>query len=123
MQDERLRVDAGIAAGVATMRPQGEIDLYTVSQLEYAISSAIRADAKAILIDLSGVTYMDSSGLSVLITAYKKLTATGGRLYLITSDEATWVRRVLQITRVDTFIPVLGSLDEAAKELSVSGVV
>lgn len=123
MQDERLRVDAGIAAEVATMHPQGEIDLYTVPQLECAISSAIGADVKAILIDLSGVTYMDSSGLSVLITAYKKLAATGGRLYLITSDESTWVRRVLQITRVDTFIRVLGSLDEATRELSVSGVV
>ncbi len=119
MHGERLRVELKTVAGVPMIHPFGEIDLYTVPDFENAISSALDHGAKTIVVDLSDITYLDSSGLSALIVAYKKLAAQNGELYIVAPKDPPAVRRVLEITRVDTFIHVRPTLDEVAKELSL----
>ena len=64
----------GTQAVVAT----GEIDMYSAAWLWETLSQAIDTGHREIVIDLSGVTFMDSQGLSVLLRAYKVLAPEGG---------------------------------------------
>jgi len=120
MHHERLHVDSRMVNGVPLLHPRGEIDLYTVSEFERAMSNALDVVVKAVIVDLSDISYLDSSGLSALIVAYKKLAAQGGELYVVAPREPPAVRRVLEITRVDTFVRVRPTLDDVARELSMS---
>lgn len=119
MHDERLRIEFRMVDGIPLFHPYGEIDLYTVPEFENAISGALADVTKVIVVDLTDISYLDSSGLSALIVAYKKLAAQGGDLYVIAPKEPPAVRRVLEITRVDTFIRVRPSMDEIREELSL----
>ena len=120
MHDERLRIELRLVDGVPLFHPYGEIDLYTVPEFERALSESLADVTKVIVVDLTDISYLDSSGLSALIVAYKKLASQGGELYVIAPKEPPAVRRVLEITRVDTFIRVRPSMDEIRQELSLS---
>lgn len=122
MHDQRLRVESRRLDGVPLLYLSGEVDLYTVPAFEQAISGAIADDTRAVVVDLSEISYLDSSGLSTLIVAYKKLAAHGGDLYVIATREPPAVRRVLEITRVDTFIRVRRTIDDVREELSLPPV-
>ncbi len=119
MHGERLRVDSRVVEGVPLLHPHGEIDLYTVPEFERAITDALVSSVKTMVVDLSDITYLDSSGLSALIVAYKKLAAQGGRLYIVAPRDPPAVRRVLEITRVNTFLCVRPTIDDVARELSL----
>jgi anti-anti-sigma factor len=76
----------------------GEIDLASIDALEAAIT-ATEQDAPAdsdVVLDMSGVTFLDSSGLRVLVTANDRLDAAGRRL-VIRRPPAS-VLRILEIT-------------------------
>lgn len=109
--NERLVVELAESCGIPLVRAVGEIDLYNVGLFEDGIRRALSKDTGNLIVDLSKVAYLDSSGLSALISAYKKLQASGGKLYVIAPPESYAVRRVLEITRVDQFMCVRDSLD------------
>lgn len=74
---------------------EGEIDAYTAPQLREKLLPLCKEHQK-ISIDLSGVNYMDSTGLGVLIGAYKLLKAGSGKLVLIGPNQR--LRRLFNIT-------------------------
>ncbi len=119
MHDQRLRVESRRLDGIPLLFLSGEVDLYTVPAFEQAISGVIVDDTRAVVVDLTEISYLDSSGLSTLIVAYKKLAAQGGDLYVIASSSPPAVRRVLEITRVDTFIRVRRTVDDIREELGL----
>jgi len=73
-----------------------------------------------LIADLTDVSYLDSSGLSALLHAHRLMTARGGSTYVIASPGSPGVRRVLQITRLDTVFRVRDSVEDAAAELTPS---
>jgi anti-sigma B factor antagonist len=75
---------------------RGEIDIVTAPQLHDALLSAFGADTPSGLIDLSEVTFLDSTGLSVLVTAQKRCQDNGGALELVIASQI--VLRVFEIT-------------------------
>jgi anti-anti-sigma factor len=79
----------------------GELDAATGALFRYALSAA--ADARRdICIDMSGVSFIDSSGLGILITAYKRAEEAGSRLYVVNPSKA--VVRLLTLTmQLDRF--------------------
>ncbi|MEW2515817.1 STAS domain-containing protein [Streptomyces sp. NPDC046870] len=81
---------------VITVR--GEIDLHTCPQLARA-AAIIPLGGKALYVDLSGVTFMDSSGLNLLVLLRRRLHAEGGRLAVIGLQPQP--ARLLEIT--DTY--------------------
>jgi anti-sigma B factor antagonist len=56
----------------ACVRVAGDVDMATASELRTAIDEVERSDATAIVIDLGGVTFIDSSGLHVLLMAARR---------------------------------------------------
>jgi anti-anti-sigma factor len=72
----------------------GQIDSHTSGMLDEAITAFGANDE--IIVDLAGVTFIDSSGLRVLVRAHKRQRDSGGRFVIASPSEA--VRRLLEIT-------------------------
>lgn len=88
---------------VYTVCPFGELDLATVEELERELLRAEASDADAIVVDLSGLSFMDSSGVRMLLEASARSRADACRLSLLRGVAA--VERVLQISGVQDKLP------------------
>ena len=66
----------------AVIHVKGEIDMNTSPKLRDLLKSSEAQRMKKVTVDLSGVTYMDSSGIATLVEMLKTLTAKKGRLIL-----------------------------------------
>lgn len=88
----------------------GEIDLSTADQLRSALD-AVLADSDRVEIDLSGTTFMDSTGLAVLIAAFRRLGES--REALVLRDPSRAVIRLLEVSGVGQLVDVRGVGTEA----------
>ena len=87
------------------LTPVGELDMSTADKLEGAVHEAEETDAERILIDLTGVTFMDSSGLKLLLAASERARVDSNRLRLIRGPRR--VQRVFQLTRTEEALPFI----------------
>lgn len=85
--------------------PRGELDLSTVGALEAEIRAAEASDAKRIVIDLSGLTFMDSTGLHLLLLAYARSRENSNRLRLVRGTDR--VQSVFRMTDTERILPFL----------------
>jgi len=90
--------------GIPILIAVGEIDLSTVSIFKKAINDMIAAGSSHVLIDMSQVSFMDSSGFGTLLSAIKVLRPQNGTLALASCNGA--VDRMLDITRLNTLFHV-----------------
>ena len=97
-----LRIDTVHLDGLAVVAVEGEIDLATAPSFGAAIDEGLRQVGRVVL-DLAGVTFMDSSGLNVLVAAASQ-SATPNTV-LIRNAPAS-VQRLLSITGLNEVIPV-----------------
>jgi len=106
--------DAGLrdAPGVAV---QGEIDIAAGPALEEAIDTAIRGSAGAFVIDLSGVDFLDSSGLHVLMRARSLLGREDRALAVVCPFGP--VRRVFELSGSSELFVLYSSREDAAAAL------
>ena len=81
--------------GPSVVKLLGELDLSTAPQLE-ACLEGLGADGASVQLDLSGLTFCDSSGISAMVTAAKRVRKRGGHLSIASPQPA--VRSVLEIT-------------------------
>lgn len=77
----------------------GELDLASAPRLRAALQSRIDAAKDEVILDVSGLTFCDSSGLSVLVWAHQTLLGTGGKLILRHPPER--LLRLLRTTQLD----------------------
>jgi stage II sporulation protein AA (anti-sigma F factor antagonist) len=96
--------------GVRVLALAGEIDHTTADTFRHALT-AHDGPAPNTVIDLRHVTFMDSSGINVLIAAHQTAHAQGGRLYL--THVPAPVHTVLHIVGLDDLIPIYPTLDQA----------
>lgn len=73
----------------------GEIDVYTAPRLRDTITTLVGAGAYHLVVDLSAVEFLDSTGLGVLVGGLKKVRSHDGSLVLVCSQE-----RLLKIFRI-----------------------
>lgn len=78
---------------------EGEIDLHESQQVRDGLSPVIKERHPQILIDLTGVSYIDSSGIAVLIDALQKTQSYGGKLLLCGMRDT--VKNIFEIARLD----------------------
>jgi anti-sigma B factor antagonist len=88
-------------AGRITVHPTGECDLAAREHLTAALLDAVRR-SRVVLVDLSGLTFLDSSGVHSLVTAHHAAKQAGGRLHLV--NAAGPVAAVLELTGLDTLL-------------------
>jgi anti-sigma B factor antagonist len=89
----------------------GEIDLTTAPALRHALDTASQVATRVVL-DFGLVTFIDSSGLAVLLDAYKHRRL-GHQISLCLGGTGKIVRRVLEITHINTMLPTYDTLEEA----------
>jgi anti-sigma B factor antagonist len=105
-----LECDA--VAGVAV---RGEVELATAPALTAAVQEAIRCSSGPFVVDLSGVDFLDSTGIHCLVRARALLGREDRALAIVRPRDH--VRRVLALTGIDELVPVYESYDELARAL------
>lgn len=98
-------------AGRTIVAATGEVDVYTAPVLDDALSTVVSGGATRVVVDLSGVDFLDSTGLSVLVKALKRVRDADGALDVVVTAER--VNKVFRITGLDQVIPVHASLADA----------
>ncbi len=88
----------------------GDIDIYTVSQLKESLRKQIEEVPCNIIIDLAAVTYLDSSGIGLLVNTHKDLVKWGYCLGLVNVNKET--RQLFKITYVDKIIDIYSTYDD-----------
>jgi anti-sigma B factor antagonist len=104
--DFELRT-AELPRGGVVVEIAGELDMATAPQLEECLEGA--GFAQRLVVDLTECTFLDSSAVRVLVAAARDAEAAGGTLALVATDAG--IRRVLDISGVDTIVPVHDALD------------
>jgi stage II sporulation protein AA (anti-sigma F factor antagonist) len=112
-QPGRLSVASTATDGVHVLTLAGEIDHDTGQALRQALDAS-GAPRPRIVVDLSRVTFMDSTGINIFVAAHRILTEAGGWLRLAAPGEA--VMRTLQIVGVDAVIDCRETLRQALSD-------
>jgi anti-anti-sigma factor len=89
----------------------GESDVYTYDQLRGALESAAAQGVSLLIVDLSGLEFMDSTGVQVLLDIRVMMSNRGGKLAL--AGPQNTVARVLNLVGADQLIPVYANVEEA----------
>jgi anti-sigma B factor antagonist len=88
----------------------GEVDLATSPELDTAIIDAIESGAASVVIDLTDVSFMDSSGLGVIVRGLKRCREADKDLDLVITNER--VLKVFGITGLDQVIPIHDAIED-----------
>jgi anti-sigma B factor antagonist len=104
-----------MSAVVKVVQPTGLLDGVKANQLRRDIADIVASGANIVLINLQDVTFMDSSGLSALVSALKAVRTAGGKLYLCSINDQ--VKMVFELTRMDRVFETFSSEDEFNKKV------
>lgn len=99
-----LQVTVSGAEPEYEIRLLGELDMSTAPQLRDELLRVVSDGARMVTVDLSELAFVDSTGLSVLITGLKRLRQQGGEMALRSPTPGT--RRVLEITGLTEVFPI-----------------
>ncbi|MBS1861502.1 MAG: STAS domain-containing protein [Actinobacteria bacterium] len=109
-----------LEGGVRLLEVHGELDLSTATRLEEPLDDAIRATDAAVLIDLAGCQFIDSTGIALIVRAWQRVDAAagnGGEGGLVLCCQNEQVRRVLEVTGLEHSLRVFETRDEAVAAL------
>ena len=95
----------------AVIEVRGEVDLYTSPQVREAIVGVTRRRTPLVIVDLTGVDYMDSSGVATLVEGLQFCRGYGGAFRLVGLGET--VRQVFRFAKLDTVFDICPSAGEA----------
>ncbi len=109
--DELFQVKVHEQAGASVVSAEGEVDVSTAPALRQRLYEL--PESAKVVVDLSEVTFLDSTGLGVLVAALKRVRESdaGGDLRLVVTRPQ--VSKVLEVTGLSTVFSVFPSLDEA----------
>jgi anti-sigma B factor antagonist len=92
---------------------EGEIDIYSAPEFKEVLVNGIEGGAKRVIVDLSGVTFIDSTALGVLVSGAKRVRPRNGNLDIVCTDEN--IIRIFEITGLDRIFGIFPSRGEALK--------
>lgn len=106
----RLSADAD----ASVLAVAGEIDRDTIHFLHDAAEEAIALGSHRLVLDLTGVTFCDSSGLSTFVELHRRTTTLGGwtRLAGLSGD----LHGILRVTNLDRLLPIYDTVEQALTE-------
>lgn len=104
--------------GATLVELVGEFDLYTGPRFERVVLAALGRGATDIVVDLSDVTFIDSTTIGILMRTRNRLAALGGRLLLVCRDQN--ILRLLKVTTLDRLFEVYRSTEEAFAALEAT---
>ena len=102
--------------GVFVLVLGGDIDVATAFTVRDALDRVLAAGHRLIVLDLSGVRFIDSTGLGVMVGRLKAVRDLGGDMHLVCTSPR--ITRVMAITSLDEVFTIHGSADEAVAALT-----
>ena len=93
----------------------GELDLHASQAVGEQLRTILEEGARSVVVDLIGVTLLDSAGLAVLLSTAKALRGRGGEFILVVDDRR--VLRTLEIVGVESYFDIRPSLMEAVQDV------
>jgi anti-sigma B factor antagonist len=106
-----LQVQTRHVGDVAVLEAAGEVDVFTAPELDSAIGAQLADGHAHLLVDLASVTFLDSTGLGVLVKGLKGAREAGGSLRLVVTSQR--IRRIFDITGLDAAMPLFDTVDDA----------
>ncbi|MFI0351750.1 STAS domain-containing protein [Actinomadura sp. 9N407] len=97
--------------GLTVVKISGEIDVFTSPRLREMLLDIIDSGAAHLVVDLSEVTFLDSTGLGVLVGIYHRLRARDGSMSFMGANDR--VRRVFHVTQLTKIFVLHASLADA----------
>jgi anti-anti-sigma factor len=104
-----------LAEHVQLVAVSGELDLSNSAELRRRVADALRTGPTSLLVDLGGVTHMDSTGLAALIDTHQVAAARRARLVLVIASEP--LRRTMEVRGLDRLFTIVATRDEALASL------
>ncbi len=100
-----LSVNIDICDNHIIARISGEIDHHSAKEIRETIDSATeRTSPKKLILDFYGVTFMDSSGIGLVMGRYKLIHALGGELEV--TNVSSHIKKVMKISGLDKFAKI-----------------
>jgi anti-sigma B factor antagonist len=106
-----FRVETHTTGRVTTLAVLGELDLVSSPALQQELDRAIGSDAEVIVLDLRRLSFMDSTGLHVVVKAHQRVQE-GGRRFVLTRGSEQ-VQRLLDLTGVAELMRIVDSPADA----------
>ncbi len=97
--------------GITVVAPTGRLDVAGAPALKEAISEVVKNGPPRIVIDMEGVSFVDSTGLGSVISALKQVRGSQGEMRLAAPNQQA--RVVLELTTLDRVFPYYATVEEA----------
>jgi anti-sigma B factor antagonist len=111
-------LDESVDECTHVVAPHGEIDALTAPKLGRRLLGLLDEGKTGLIVDLSRVTFMDSTGIGVILHALRRLAMSGGRLVLVCPTDR--ILRPFQITGLVGRLQILRSREEALGVLATA---
>jgi anti-sigma B factor antagonist len=106
-----LSVATRLVSEHAVVEVGGEVDVYTAPRLRDRLNEVVGSGQRHLVVDLTKVDFLDSTGIGVLVGVYRRLVRTDGSLVLVCPHEK--LLKILRIAGMDTVFKIYGSVPEA----------
>ena len=111
-----LSVSSSEQGGVTVVHVGGEIDVYTAPLLREALDKQVAAGRTELVVDLENVTFMDSTGLGVLVGRLKLVRGQNGSLRIVSAQDR--ILKVFKITGLDKVFHIYDSVEAATQAVA-----
>jgi anti-sigma B factor antagonist len=111
-----IDLSEGRSGACTVIAPHGELDVLTAAALRTAIGDVIQAGRVHLVLDAAGITFMDSTGIGVLVIALRRTRASGGSFAIAGAHGRTL--RTLAMTGLDRVFDLHDGVDEAEAALA-----
>jgi anti-sigma B factor antagonist len=108
-----VRVTAEDVGARTVVHVAGEIDVSSADRLRERVAALVAEQRTDLVIDLTEVTFMDSTGLGLLVGTLKRVRTAGGRLVLVVDSE-----RLLKVFRITGLVQVFTIRETLAAALA-----
>jgi anti-sigma B factor antagonist len=109
--DQEFQIEERMGAVLPVIAVSGEIDVATAPQLRECLHRVIAQGESTIVLDLLGVTFLDSTALGVLVGALKRCREIGGDLHIVIADPR--IMKIFEITGLTNVFTIADSLQAA----------
>lgn len=109
--EQEFHIEQQVGSSPPVIAVSGEIDVATAPQLRECLHRVIADGDATIVLDLLGVTFLDSTALGVLVGALKRCREVGGDLHVVVADPR--IVKIFEITGLTSIFTIADSLESA----------
>lgn len=106
-----LEVESSNRGEADVLALRGEIDVYTAPRLRQAIVDLVDGGSRRVVVDMTAVDFLDSTGLGVLVEGLKRARTHEGDLLLVATQEK--ILKIFDITGLNKAFQIHGTVDDA----------